>query len=60
MNVLSITASHDGSVSLFCDGKLKYFSKEERLSGFKHDKGCTKALDYIIKNDLKVDVVILN
>ena len=60
MNVLSITSSHDGSVSLFCDGKLKYFSKEERLSGFKHDKGCTKALDYIIKNDLKVDVVILN
>ena len=60
MNILSIATSHDASVSLFCDGKLKYFGKEERLSGFKHDRGCTKALDYIIKNDLKVDLVILN
>ena len=60
MNILSISTSHDASVSLFCDGKLKYFGKEERLSGFKHDRGCTKALDYIIKNDLKVDLVVLN
>ena len=60
MNILSIITSHDASVTFISEGKLKYFSKEERLSGFKHDKGWTKSLDYIIKNDFKIDLVILN
>jgi carbamoyltransferase len=60
MNILSLIASHDASVAYISDGKLKYFAKEERLSGYKHDKGFTKCLDYIIKNDFKVDLVVLN
>ena len=60
MNILSLITSHDASVTYISDGKLKYFAKEERLSGYKHDKGFTKCLDYIIKNNFKVDLVVLN
>ena len=60
MNILSITTSHDATTAFISDGKLKYFAKEERLSKEKHDKGCTKCLDYIIKNNFKVDLAILN
>ena len=60
MNILSVITSHDASVAYISDGKLKYFAKEERLSGYKHDKGLTKCLDYIIKNNFKVDLVVLN
>ena len=60
MNILSLITSHDASVTYISDGKLKYFAKEERLSGYKHDKGFTKCLDYIIKNEFKVDLVVLN
>jgi carbamoyltransferase len=60
MNILSLITSHDASVTYISDGKLKYFAKEERLSGYKHDKGFTKSLDYIIKNDFKVDLAVLN
>ena len=60
MNILSLITSHDASVTYISDGKLKYFAKEERLSGHKHDKGFTKCLDYIIKNNFKVDLVVLN
>ena len=60
MNILSLITSHDASITYISDGKLKYFAKEERLSGYKHDKGFTKCLDYIIKNEFKVDLVVLN
>jgi len=60
MNILSLITSHDASATYISNGKLKYFAKEERLSGYKHDKGFTKCLDYIIKNDLKVDLAVLN
>ena len=60
MNILSITTSHDATTAFISDGKLKYFAKEERLSKEKHDKGCTKCLDYIIKNNFKVDLALLN
>lgn len=60
MNILSLITSHDASITYISDGKLKYFAKEERLSGYKHDKGFTKCLDYIIKNNFKVDLVVLN
>jgi carbamoyltransferase len=60
MNILSLITSHDASSAYISDGKLKYFAKEERLSGYKHDKGFTKCLDYIIKNEFKVDLVVLN
>ena len=60
MNILSLITSHDASVTYISDGKLKYFAKEERLSGYKHDKGFTKCLDYIIKNEFKVDLAVLN
>ena len=60
MNVLSILTSHDASVAYISNGELKYFAKEERLSGYKHDKGCTKGLDYIIKNNFLVDLIVLN
>jgi len=60
MNILSLITSHDASITYINDGKLKYFAKEERLSGYKHDKGFTKCLDYIIKNEFKVDLVVLN
>jgi len=60
MNILSIITSHDASTTFLTNGKLKYFSKEERLSGYKHDKGWTKSFDYIIKNNFKVDLAILN
>ena len=60
MNILSLITSHDASITYISGGKLKYFAKEERLSGYKHDKGFTKCLDYIIKNEFKVDLVVLN
>lgn len=60
MNILSLITSHDASITYISDGKLRYFAKEERLSGYKHDKGFTKCLDYIIKNEFKVDLAVLN
>jgi predicted NodU family carbamoyl transferase len=37
MRILSIHRNHDASVTLYCDGKIEKFFKEERLSDKKLD-----------------------
>ena len=46
MRVLGVSPFHDSSVSIVEDGRVVYFSKEERLSGVKRDKHPYRCLDY--------------
>jgi len=50
VRILGIIPGHDSSVAIINDGKLEYFTKEERLSGFKRDGTPTLALSSAIEN----------
>ena len=61
MRVLGISPFHDSSVAIINDGKLEYYTKEERLSGKKRDSFPHKALDFIIKNiEGDIDVAVIS
>jgi carbamoyltransferase len=56
MRILSISAAHDSSVCVLNDGKLEFFSKEERLSRIKRDKQPILSLEkYLSLNMGKID-----
>ena len=51
---------HDSSVAIINDGKIEYFTKEERLSGVKRDGSPHKTLNFIIKNiEGDIDVAVI-
>ena len=54
MRVLGISPFHDSSVVIINDGRIEYYTKEERLSGIKRDHDPQKALDFIMKNSYTV------
>ena len=54
--IVGISAAHDSSVCLFDNGKIKYFVKEERLSGNKRDKFPVLGLSSIETNGEKVSL----
>ena len=61
MRVLGISPMHDSSVAIINDGKIEYFTKEERLSGRKRDKSPHQALNFIIKNiEGDIDVAVIS
>ena len=61
MRVLGITPFHDSSVAIINDGKIEYFTKEERLSGRKRDKSPIMALNSAIENmEGDIDVAVIS
>ena len=62
MRVVGISAAHDGSVAVYCDGKIEFFCKEERLTRKKRDKRPYSAMYEALKflNGKKVDAVALS
>ena len=59
MRVLGVSPFHDSSVAIVEDGKIVYFSKEERLSGVKRDKHPYRCLDYASSLD-DVDYAVIS
>jgi len=49
MRVLSVSPFHDSSVAVIEDGKILYFSKEERHNRIKRSKKPYKSLDYAME-----------
>lgn len=49
-NVLAINPGHNGSAALVCDGKLKIYIEEERLSRSKYDGNPFRAMLHIMKD----------
>lgn len=47
---MSVSPFHDSSVALYCDGKIEYFIKEERLSRIKRDKHPYLAVEQALEN----------
>ena len=47
---MGISPFHDASAVVYCDGKIEYFCKEERLSKNKRDKHPFLAVENCIKN----------
>jgi carbamoyltransferase len=59
MRILAFNIAHDSSVCAINNGKIEFFSKEERLSRIKRDKHPFKSLDlYRSLNYGKVDHVL--
>ena len=53
MRILGISPQHDASVCMVDDGKIIYFSKQERQTRIKRDelkRQYTKVLDYVLEN----------
>ena len=61
MRILGISPFHDSSVVIINDGRIEYYTKEERLSRIKRDHDPQKALDFIMKNiEGNIDVAVLS
>jgi len=62
LRVLGISTAHDSSVAIYCDGKIEFFFKEERLTGTKRDKQPFAALFQAANflNGKKVDAVAVS
>lgn len=59
MRILALNVTHDSSVCSLLDGKLEFYSKEERLSRKKRDKHPFKSLElFKSQNFGKVDVAL--
>lgn len=52
--ILGVSSAHDSSICLLEDGKIKYFTKEERITGKKRDKFPVKSLSSINTNNEEV------
>ena len=53
MRILGISPYHDASVCVIKDGKIEYFSKQERLTKIKRDdlkEDNLTVLDYVLDN----------
>lgn len=48
---------HDGGVTLQAGMRLSHFEKTLKLNGFREDSGCEKAIEYIIYEKLRGDLV---
>ena len=64
MRILGISPHHDGSVCVVDDGKIIYFSKQERLTRIKRDelkREHLKVLDYVLKHyqDKQIENIII-
>jgi carbamoyltransferase len=62
MRIVGISTAHDSSVAVYCDRKIEFFLKEERLTRKKHDYSPYVALAETAKflNGKKVDAIAIS
>ena len=62
MRIVGISTAHDSSVVVYCDGKIDFFLKEERITKRKRDKNPFAAMVETAKflGDEKVDAVVIS
>jgi carbamoyltransferase len=60
MRVLGISPFHDSSVAIITDGKIEFFSKEERLSRKKRDYPPKFSLDTVLKTGKDFDEIVIS
>jgi carbamoyltransferase len=62
MRIVGISTAHDGSVAIYCDGKIEFFLKEERITKRKRDKNPFAAMAEAAKflDGKKVDVIVMS
>ena len=58
-NILGINTSHNGSVCVLSDGKVKFFLEEDRITKLKHDSFPIKLLGHIVKH-YKIDEIAIS
>jgi carbamoyltransferase len=57
-NILAVNPGHNGSTALIVDGKIVFYSEEERFSRMKHDGNPFKSMIAVLLN-YKVDEIVI-